>query len=256
MKKIKSLLNKTSLIAVLIIFSCQPEEITYIVNVNSSSNGSVNKNMQEVSEGSTVTLTATPSQGYEFVEWSSSDGQRYTQNPLTITVNNNLFLSPVFRAIKYELTINKIGSGSVAQELVIGELQGLGTYTAGSQVDLVASPNSNYAFYNWNSVITDTASVKRVTMDQSKEITAYFDYEVAKQLVGTWEFQIEEPNTGKDPSSEKSFYTIRLTIDYGFNCLFSSFRGGIRRSYRSRIRPLSRTSCSIGGFGLLIRTKF
>ena len=53
MKKIKLLLNKTSLIAVLIIFSCQPEEIIYIVNVNSSSNGSVNKNMQEVSEGST-----------------------------------------------------------------------------------------------------------------------------------------------------------------------------------------------------------
>ena len=77
MKKIKLLLNKTSLIAVLIIFSCQPEEITYIVNVNSSSNGSVNKNMQEVSEGSTVTLTATPSQGYEFVEWSSSDGTKF-----------------------------------------------------------------------------------------------------------------------------------------------------------------------------------
>lgn len=36
MKKIKSLLNKTSLIAVLIIFSCQPEEITYIVK---STNG-------------------------------------------------------------------------------------------------------------------------------------------------------------------------------------------------------------------------
>ena len=85
MKNIKSLLNKTSLIAVLIILSCQPEEITYVVNVNSSSNGSVNKNMQEVSEGSTVTLTATPSQGYEFVEWSSSDGQRYPHKPQTNT---------------------------------------------------------------------------------------------------------------------------------------------------------------------------
>ena len=63
------------------------EEIpTYTVNVSVNGNGSVEKSAGSVLEGNTVTLTATPAEGYKFTGWYQGEELISKSNPYTVTV--------------------------------------------------------------------------------------------------------------------------------------------------------------------------
>ena len=74
----------------------------------------------EVAEGATVTLEATPAAGYKFVEWDvkKSDGGE------SVTVTDNVFTMPggdvtvtaTFQAIDYTITISETTNGTVATD--------------------------------------------------------------------------------------------------------------------------------------------
>lgn len=74
-----------------------PNEYTLSIN---TSNGSVSKspNQSTYTEGSTVSLTATPNSGYEFSSWSGAVSG--SQNPISITMNSNKTVSANFSAIQ------------------------------------------------------------------------------------------------------------------------------------------------------------
>ncbi len=52
------------------------------------SKGSTSFESGEYGSGQQLTFSATQNEGYEFVEWiNESTGQKYTTNPLTVSVN-------------------------------------------------------------------------------------------------------------------------------------------------------------------------
>ena len=54
------------------------------------SKGSTSFESGEYGSGQQLTFSATQNEGYEFVEWiNESTGQKYTTNPLTVSVNND-----------------------------------------------------------------------------------------------------------------------------------------------------------------------
>ncbi|MBR5323987.1 MAG: C10 family peptidase [Muribaculaceae bacterium] len=59
---------------------------TYTVNVSVNGNGSVEKSAGSVLEGNTVTLTATPAEGYKFTGWYQGEELISKSNPYTVTV--------------------------------------------------------------------------------------------------------------------------------------------------------------------------
>ena len=63
----------------------------YIITVSSSDEtmGSVTTSATEVEEGATVTLTATPNEGYEFVNWTVNGKFVSTENPYTATITTS-----------------------------------------------------------------------------------------------------------------------------------------------------------------------
>ena len=68
----------------------------YTLTVSAEENGSVNADVSgQYREGEQVTLTATPSEGYLFKEWS--DGA--TDNPYTITITGDTTLTAIFKVI-------------------------------------------------------------------------------------------------------------------------------------------------------------
>lgn len=79
------------------------DAVKYDVSISSSiSNGTVTANVAKAAEGATVTLTATPSTGYQFSSWNVTDADSGT-----VTVTNNAFTMPA-KAVTVSATFTKV----------------------------------------------------------------------------------------------------------------------------------------------------
>jgi hypothetical protein len=83
-----------------------PTPTQYTLTVSSEEGGSVSTEGGTYDEGTTITVTATPSEGYEFVGWLGSDE---TERELVISVNSNITLSPIFQIIQTNETYYSSG---------------------------------------------------------------------------------------------------------------------------------------------------
>ena len=83
-----------------------PTPTQYTLTVSSEEGGSVSTEGGTYDEVTTITVTATPSEGYEFVGWLGSDE---TERELVISVNSNITLSPIFQIIQTNETYYSSG---------------------------------------------------------------------------------------------------------------------------------------------------
>ncbi len=130
---------------------------TYTVSVTSS-NGTVS-GTGDFAENEEVTLTATPNENYSFTSWSTSDvdlSGHENENPLTFTMpDNDVSITANFTACSGQTVTVNVNDGEM------GSATGAGSYCAGVQVDLEATPNSGYRFVNWT-VTSGSASLDNV----------------------------------------------------------------------------------------------
>lgn len=111
------------------------------------------------------TLVATANSGYTFRQWS--DG--VTNSSRGVTWDEDKVYVAQFDKIPdtyYNLTLNVSPSGA-------GTTSGAGSYKAGTEVKISASPNSGYAFDKWSDGDTNTS--RYITMNEEKSLTAYFE---------------------------------------------------------------------------------
>ena len=111
--------------------------------------------------GASATLKAIANAGYTFDHWN--DG--VTQNPRTVTVDNNKSFTAYFTANTYTLTVNASPTNG-------GTVSGGGTYGYGETVMLTAIPNSNYIFVQWSD--GNASNPRAVTVTDNITYTAYF----------------------------------------------------------------------------------
>ena len=93
--------------------------------------------------GDVATLTATPSDGYTFVEW----GDGCTDNPRALVVTQDTILTAIFEILTYNVT--------VTYDPIHGSVTGSGTYNHGDVVTLTAIPNEGYQFVRWSNEVED-----------------------------------------------------------------------------------------------------
>jgi hypothetical protein len=129
-------------------------------------------------KGTVVDLEATPDTGYEFDNWTGDVGTIDDVNAATttITMNGDYSVTADFEevpSVQYDLSINSTEGGSVTTP---GE--GTFNYTAGTVVDLLATPNAGYRFVNWTGDVGTIADVNAaatyVTMNGNYSIMANF----------------------------------------------------------------------------------
>ena len=111
--------------------------------------------------GDTVTLTATPNEGYQFVTW----GDGNTDNPRTLVVTQDTTLTALFEVLTYNVT--------VTCDPIHGSVTGSGTYNYGDVATLTAIPNEGYQFVEWGDGNTDNPRTLVVTQDTT--LTALFE---------------------------------------------------------------------------------
>jgi hypothetical protein len=74
-----------------------PAPTQYTLVVTASEGGTVSTEGGTYDEGTEVTVTATPDDGYEFIEWDGNDNQ---SNSFTVSINSNITIQANFQIIQ------------------------------------------------------------------------------------------------------------------------------------------------------------
>jgi uncharacterized repeat protein (TIGR02543 family) len=125
----------------------------------------------------------------------------------------------------YTLTVNVVGSGSVAKN------PSSATYASGTVVTLTASPAVNWTFQDWSGDLTGSQNPVNITMNGNKTVTATF---VAVQP-GQFTLTVNVVGSGsvaKNPSSATyaSGTVVTLTASPAVNWTFQGWSGDLTGS--------------------------
>lgn len=122
-------------------------------------------------EGTEVTISATPNEGYYFARWNEDNSTEATR---TATVTENAYYTAIFLP---EVVINYYDINVVSSDETMGTVSGGVTHIEeGQPVTLTATPNSGYEFMYWTNLqgyrfITNPLSY---TVGASDTYTAHF----------------------------------------------------------------------------------
>ena len=156
-----------------------PEKKYYNVSVTSSSAEKGTVTVEGVAdgkaeEGSDITITAVPREGYEFVKWS--DGNNV--NPRTINVKDNITLTAQFSAKQYNIIYKVDGSDYKTV-----------TVEYGSEVTPIAAPEKEgYTFSGWKGLPESTMPAHDVTVNGTFSVNSYtltyiYNNETVKEIM-------------------------------------------------------------------------
>ena len=135
--------------------------VQYSITVSAGNGGTVNDASGIYNAGDLIELTATPMEGYEFVQWS--DG--VSTNPRTLTVTGNKSLTAIFRIRTISISVTAGPGGTVN-----GTVSGF--YNYGTSVSFSAAPAEHYRFTGWSDGNTDIN--RSITLVKDTVITASF----------------------------------------------------------------------------------
>ena len=119
--------------------------------------------------GASVTVTATPDDGYRIVSWGDDCGTNGTAATCDLTLDVDRTASVTFERITYTLTVTVTGDGgSVTPD-------GATTHVENAEVTLMASWNdATHSFGGWGEDCSGETSTCQLTMDAARTVTATF----------------------------------------------------------------------------------
>jgi len=118
-------------------------QIKYSISASVSPSGSGTINgTGEYDTGATVSLTASASTGYKFVNWTENGTQVSTNSTYEFVATRNRTLVANFLQNSYIISTSVNPSGG-------GTASGAGTYNHGSSVSLTTTTTTGYRFVNW-----------------------------------------------------------------------------------------------------------
>ena len=174
---------------------------TVVASVNPENSGSIS-GTGAYDHGQTVTLTASPDDGYEFTDWTEG-GVQVSVNAayaFTITANRTLVAHFSIKSFLIEAEVYPVNSGSVS---------GAGTYDYGQTVTLTASPAEGYEFEEWTEGSEELSSnaTYSFTADADRSLVAYFE-ELPQNKIRL--------QTGQNLNNGSSIYFVALSENVNY----------------------------------------
>ena len=120
-------------------------------------------------EGETCTATASPNNGYNFVNWTENGNVVSTNASFSFTVTGSRMLVANFQAQSFTIT-------ATADPVNGGTVTGGGTYNQGQSCTLTATPATGYNFVNWtkNGQQVSTNTTYTFVVTESATYVAHF----------------------------------------------------------------------------------
>ncbi len=153
------------------------DTVYYTVSVFSSDTmmGTVSTAGGVFAEGTSLTVTATPNEGYVFVAWMSDTATLATTATYTFTVDADITLTALF-AQGQPVPTAYVVSVEV-NDPAMGYVEGSGTYNEGSMCTLTAHAYEGYRFVGWmnGDQMASTDSIYSFTVNANITLTAVFE---------------------------------------------------------------------------------
>ncbi|MCY2686027.1 InlB B-repeat-containing protein [Salinimicrobium sp. TH3] len=165
--------------------------------------------------GSTVTVNATPNEGFKFTNWTVGDKVVSTDPNYEFEMNGNISLVANFALKTYTLNVTA-ENGTVAKDPIQV------TYEHGTAVKLTATAAAGYEFSSWSGDATGSTNPLTVTVNADKNITANFT-----PVLFALNITAENGTVAKDPNQQSynSGATVKLTATPAAGYQFSSWSG-------------------------------
>ena len=128
----------------------------YIATTSNPTNGGTTSGNGLYQYGETCTVTATPAQGYDFVNWKENGNVVSTEASYSFTVTNgrNLIANFSLQTIVITTSVEPAEGGTAT---------GSGIYNYGDEVTITVETNEDWAFQNWTENGTVVAEDKTFT---------------------------------------------------------------------------------------------
>lgn len=120
------------------------------------------------SHGETVTLNATPSEGYEFLNWTEGGVEVSTDANYSFNATADRLLTANFALKSYTLETQVSGEGSIQRT------PDKALYTHGEIVELTAVPDNGWGFVGWRGDLEGSENPTEINMNGDKSVTATF----------------------------------------------------------------------------------
>ena len=144
---------------------------TITVTANPPQGGTVAGNGQYY-YGTDVMVTATPADGYVFVNWTENDVEVCNTPAYTFMVTRDRALVANFTDTPVDYTVTVAANPTEG-----GTVTGGGTYSQGTEVTVTATANDGYAFNYWseNGVQVSTNATYTFTLNGDRNLVANFE---------------------------------------------------------------------------------
>ncbi|MFL2914504.1 MAG: hypothetical protein ACJZ64_07705, partial [Opitutales bacterium] len=159
------------------------ERQTFTVEVNIQGNGKVNDSNTSFSSTHpfqhSLNLIPTPNEGWGFVNWLGVPDSQKNDNPLILSVTENLNPTAVFTKNSYVVSIENAPNGLES---------GAGSYLYDSNVTLEAVPNKGYSFSHWEgntSVLPDPTMAKITFVMPSSNLSYSPKFAALQNVIST-----------------------------------------------------------------------
>jgi uncharacterized repeat protein (TIGR02543 family) len=201
------------------------ERQSFTLDIQAEGEGSVERDpdQQEYLYEEDVELTAVPEEGWTFTGWEGD--VESSDNPLKVSVTEDLELTALFEKQEYDLTVNIDGEGEVSQEVVQAKST---SYEHGTTVELTATPDEGWAFTGWEGDLDGSDNPATLTVDEAKEVTAVFERQsFSLDIVTSGEGSVE-----RDPDQQEYLYEedVELTAVPEEGWTFTGWEGDVESS--------------------------
>ena len=197
---------------------------TYTLSISLVGNGSVFKDPSQVSYGYgiEVRLTATPSYGWYFVEWTGD---------LTGSANPAILTMDASKTVLARFALNSYTIAASADPLAGGTVTGATNYNHGNTVNLIATPADHYHFINWTEDGTEVPGAGAsysFTAIADRTLVAHFALDTHTLSTG----QVGNGSVSKNPSQTSYEYgtSVQLTATPATGWHFWEWSGDITES--------------------------
>ena len=121
--------------------------------------------------GTTVTVSATPNEHFEFVNWTEDGVMVSNSAEYTFTLNRSSHLVDSFAHESFTVSATVLPDNA-------GVIEGLGNYVYGQTATLTAHSNANYEFLEWteNGAFVSNQTSFSFVVTQNRVFKAYFTY--------------------------------------------------------------------------------
>ena len=173
------------------------EKLTYTVTATAT-NGTV-EGAGTYEHGAEVTLTATPAEGYEFVNWTEGEEVVSTDAEYTFEVLADRALVANFEKLTYTVTATATN----------GTVTGAGTYEHGAEVTLTATPAFDYVFVNWtkSEEVVSTENPLTITVAEDVTLEAIFEEVAVAEVEKPGVFSISAHKTATFATGNLQYHT-------------------------------------------------